>query len=48
MVASRFAIVEMQAMAQAHRVAVSVRTGIAPLRFAHDKLIVAPEARPWE
>jgi len=35
-------------MAQAHRVAVSVRAGIGSLRFAHDKLIVAPEACPGE
>jgi hypothetical protein len=34
----------MQAMAQANRVATSVRAGIGSLRFAHDRLIVAPKA----
>jgi hypothetical protein len=44
MAARGFAVIEMQAVAQADVVAVPVLAWSASVRFAHDNLIVAPEA----
>ena len=48
MVPGGFAVVEMQAMAQANRFPVAVRTGSRSLRCAHDSLIVSPYAQALE